>query len=194
MARRYQQRAYDEDQLTLDFPCAITGAIEDRQLPSSLKQEPEGGHRGRPQPVTSHRSGGTARGRADQRTAREGAAGSASTLQRGRRSRSAGAHPGRAMPLQLKPSQAEPDCGNLQPAIRATPRIALKDGSGSTNGPRAPTGAAKRDVGREFVGHKRRADVKPLAEHVAELVDAAPPLSEAQRNRLAVLLRAGGAA
>jgi len=44
----------------------------------------------------------------------------------------------------------------------------------------------------ELLDAKRNLRAENLAVHIAELVDAAPPLTAEQRDRLAALLRGGG--
>jgi hypothetical protein len=192
MARRTRQHARDDNQLTLDFPCATTDAVEDLRPPWSAPQDSADGHRGgRHQPVTAHRGGGTAAGRAGQRTVRDEDIASAGAGRRDRQSWSAGVHAGSALPRRLTPSQPDPDRSNIESATRFTTRVPLRAAtSARIHGSRAAAGELKRDLGAEAVERKCRREVKTLAEYVAEIVDAAPPLSGAQRNRLEVLLRA----
>ncbi len=60
---------------------------------------------------------------------------------------------------------------------------------------RARVAAAKRHHPNDPKTDQLAAEFKAdrLAEHIRRLVDAAPPLSEAQRSRLALLLRPTGA-
>ncbi len=192
MARRTRQHARDDNQLTLDFPCATTDAAEDLRPPSSAPQDSADGHRGgRHQPVTAHRGGRTAAGRATQRTAHDGGIASAGAGRRDRQSWSAGVHAGRALQRRLTPSQPDPDRSNRERGTRFTTRVPLRAAtSARIHGSHTAPGELKRDLRAEAVERKCRSEVKPLAEYVAEIVDAAPPLSGAQRNRLAVLLRA----
>lgn len=192
MTPRTRPHARDDNQLTLDFPCATTDAAEDLRPTSSAPQNSADGHRGgRQQPVTAHRGGRTAAGRATQRTARDGGIASAGADRRDRQSWSAGVHAGRALPRRLTPSQPDPDRSNVERATRFATRVPLRAAtSARIHGSRAPAGELKRDLGAEAVERKCRSEVKTLAEYVAEIVDAAPPLSGAQRIRLAVLLRA----
>ena len=44
----------------------------------------------------------------------------------------------------------------------------------------------------ELLDAKRKLRAENLAVYITELVDAAPPLTAAQRHRLALLLRGGG--
>lgn len=45
----------------------------------------------------------------------------------------------------------------------------------------------------DLINARRNLRAERLAEHIARVVDEAPPLTPEQRDRLAVLLRGGGA-
>lgn len=55
--------------------------------------------------------------------------------------------------------------------------------------PRAPGGGPDRGPSGDGAPPKRRVSVKSSAEYVAEIVDAAPPLTDTQRSRLGALLK-----
>lgn len=68
--------------------------------------------------------------------------------------------------------------------------------SPATRSARATLAVRTRDHGPDAsatIQARRALDVEALADHINAVVDAAPPLSAAQRDRLAVLLRGGSA-
>lgn len=51
--------------------------------------------------------------------------------------------------------------------------------------------AIKKDPDADVTELRRQLQTERLADHIQRVVDAAPPLTNAQRDRLAVLLRGG---
>ena len=52
--------------------------------------------------------------------------------------------------------------------------------------------AKKNDPGANVLELRRQLKAERLEDHIARIVDAAPPLTADQRDRLALLLRGGG--
>jgi len=177
---------HDRNQLTLDFPCDTPSTAAEGPRASSLPQlTDEGPSDGRHQEATPRRGGCRT-----QQTAVLGAGVAAVGTHRPtgasliRRGQSATAVPRRTSPLDSKSGGLA-----VEPASSQTHRGRRKARTDRTDKPRAPAGAPDLGPGTEVAARMRRSESKPLAEYVAEIVDAAPPLSDTQRNRLAVLLR-----
>ena len=192
MAGRNQRHAHhDDNQLALDFPCDALSTVAEGPRASSVPQladegqDDEGHGDGRHEMATPRRGSGHT-----QPTAVLGAGVAAVGTRRPtgasltRRGQSANALPRRPTPLDPKSGGHAVDS-----ARRQTYRSRCKTGTTRTDETRAPAGEPKLGPAEEVSARKRRSEGKPLAEYVAEIVDAAPPLSDTQRNRLAVLLR-----
>ncbi len=187
MAVRNPRHAHhDDNQLILDFPCDTPSTAAEGPRASSLPQlADEGAGDGRHKEATPRRGGCHT-----QQTAVLGAGVAAVGTRRPtgasliRRGQSATAVPRRPSPLDPTPGGHAVD-----PAPIPTHRSRCKAWTNRTDETRAPAGAPELGPGEEVAARKRRSESKPLAEYVAEIVDAAPPLSDTQRSRLAVLLR-----
>ena len=190
MTRRHQQHAnHDDNQLALDFAWDTRGALSDRRCTSCPRQGSDEGHDNRNQQVTSRRADGHEEQR-DTQTAACGAGVAAETIRRPTRAsptrngKLATALPGRRSPLgsQSGGHAVDPALGGAHHSRRTptTPLMPL---------PRAPGGGPDRGPSGDGAPPKRRISVKSSAEYVAEIVDAAPPLTDTQRSRLGALLK-----
>jgi len=191
VTRRHQQHAHhDDNQLALDFACDTRGALSDRRCTFSPRQGSDEGHDdGRNQQVTSRRARGHEVQR-DTQIAACGAGVAADTMRRPTRAsltrngKLATALPGRCSPLGSESGghAVDPALGGAHHS-RCTPTTTLM------SPPRAPAGGPDRDPSGDGAPTKRRVSDKSLAEYVAEIVDAAPPLTDTQRSRLGALLK-----
>jgi len=191
VTRRHQQHAHhDDNQLALDFAWDTRGALSDRRCTFSSRQGSDEGHDdGRNQQVTSRR----ARGHEERRDTQIAACGAGVTAETTRRptrasltrnGKLATALPGRRSPLGSESGghAVDPALGGAHHS-RRTPTTTLMPP------PRAPAGEPDRGSSGDGAPPKRRVSDKSLAECVAEIVDAAPPLTDTQRSRLGALLK-----
>lgn len=192
MTRRHQQHAnHDDNQLALDFACDTRGALSDRRCTSCPRQGSDEGHDDcRNQQVTSRRARGHEEQRDTDQIAACGAGVAAETTRRPTRAsltrngKLATALPGRRSPLGSESAgyAVGPALGGAHHS-RRTPTTTLMPL------PRAPGGGPDRGPSGDGAPPKRRVSVKSSAEYVAEIVDAAPPLTDTQRSRLGALLK-----
>jgi len=190
VTRQHQQHAHhDDNQLALDFACDPRGALSDRQYTSSPRQSSDEGHDdGRNEQVTSRRARGHEERRDTQIAACGAGAAAAATRRPTRASLTRNGKLATALPGRRSPLDSESGGHAVDPALggahhsRCTPTTTLM------SPPRAPAGGPDRDPRGDGAPPKRGVSDKSLAEYVAEIVDAAPPLTDTQRSRLGALL------
>ena len=191
MTRRHQQHAHhDDNQLALDFACDTRGALSDRRCTSCPRQGSDEGHDdGRNQQVTCRR----ARGHEERRDTQIAACGAGVAAETTRRpTRASPTRNGKlatALPGRRSPSGSQSDGHAADLALGGARHSRLTPMTTLMPPPRAPAGEPDRGPSGDGSPPKRRVSVKSLAEYVAEIVDAAPPLTDTQRGRLGALLK-----